>query len=90
VTFDVRAGLVTTEGARRYGVVFSDTGEVDAAATEKLRKKLASERGASKLFDRGGSIDELKARCKEETGLEPPERPKFPESIKRETVDAVG
>ncbi len=32
---------------------------------------MASERGAKKLFDRGfESIDELKARCKAETGLE--------------------
>jgi hypothetical protein len=31
-----------------------------------------------KLFDRGfDSIDELKSRCLAETGLAPPEQPKF-------------
>ena len=30
-----RAGLVTVEGARRYGVVVDGDGKLDAAATEK-------------------------------------------------------
>jgi hypothetical protein len=39
---------------------------------------MASERGEKKLFDRGfDTIEKLKARCKEETGLEPPKQPQF-------------
>ncbi|GIT35104.1 MAG: hypothetical protein Ct9H300mP4_14230 [Gammaproteobacteria bacterium] len=39
---------------------------------------MAKSRGKTKLFDKGfTSITELKQRCKEETGLEPPATPKF-------------
>jgi hypothetical protein len=35
-----------------------------------------------KLFDRGfDSIDELKARCRKETGLEPPRQPQFSQRV---------
>jgi N-methylhydantoinase B len=78
VKFDVEAGLVTREGARRYGVVLKDDDTVDEAATVALRKKMAAERGPRKLFDRGfESIEELKSRCKAETGLEAPQQPQF-------------
>jgi N-methylhydantoinase B len=77
VEFDVRAGLVSVEGARRYGVVVSEDFVVDGVATEALRKTMTEERGDTMLFDRGGTIDELKARCLEETGLEPPVTPVF-------------
>ena len=53
-------------------------GKADAGATRALRARMAQERGAVKLFDRGfASIDELKGRCKAETGLEPPVQPQF-------------
>jgi len=78
VKFDVEAGLVTSEGARRYGVVLNDDDSVDEKATTTLRRKMADERGVKQLFDRGfDTIDELKARCKAETGLEPPQQPQF-------------
>src|SRR6185437_6721464 len=78
VEFDVDAGLVTAQGAKRYGVVIDSLGVVDEAATKALRAKMAKERGAVKLFDRGfESIEELKLRCFAETGLLPPEQPKF-------------
>ena len=78
VQFDVDAGLVTREGARRYGVVLKDDLSVDEAATSALRKRMATERGVKQLFDRGfETIDELKSRCKAETGLEPPQQPQF-------------
>jgi hypothetical protein len=39
---------------------------------------MASERGPTKLFDRGfESIEELKRRCLLETGLAPPAQPQF-------------
>ena len=74
---DVARRLVTVEGARRYGVVIGDDGSVDADATAALREELRAGRGEVELFNRGGSIDELKARCLEETHLEPPVDPSF-------------
>jgi N-methylhydantoinase B len=59
-------------------VVLNADGTVDTAATASLRQELAAQRGEKKLFDRGfDSIEELKARCKAETGLEPPAQPQF-------------
>ena len=76
---DVRRGLVTKDGAKRYGVVLNEDLTVDMRATEALRAKLSAERGEPKMFDRGfDSIAELKARCKAETGLEPPADPGLP------------
>lgn len=83
VLFDVNAGLVSVAGARRYGVVIED-GVVDQAGTETLRAELTKNRGAASLFDRGGSIEELKGRCKDETGLEPPAAPTFQKKRRRE------
>jgi N-methylhydantoinase B len=78
VAFDVAAGLVTVDGARRYGVVITKSGEVEAGATEALRAEMRAKRGPKKIFDRGfESIEELKARCKAETGFEPPRTPVF-------------
>lgn len=77
VHFDVVAGLVTADGAKRYGVVLDEKLNVDEKATAALREKMAKERGDTKLFDFGGTIKELKARCREETGLEPPRTPTF-------------
>jgi N-methylhydantoinase B len=69
---EIRQGLVTAEGAKAYGVVADTEGVVDATATEKLR---ASMMGSNLLFDRGGEIEELRARCKAETGLDAPKPP---------------
>ncbi|MDE0489093.1 MAG: hydantoinase B/oxoprolinase family protein, partial [Gammaproteobacteria bacterium] len=77
VGFDVAAGLVSVDGARRYGVVCNEDGEVDDGATEKLRSDMATERGDTLLFDFGGTTEELKARCEEETGLPAPAAPEF-------------
>ncbi|MEM8756083.1 MAG: hydantoinase B/oxoprolinase family protein, partial [Pseudomonadota bacterium] len=77
VLADVKRGLVTETGARRYGVVVAD-GAVDEAATAELREAMAGRRGDTKLFDRGfESIEELKSRAKAETGFEPPADPVF-------------
>jgi N-methylhydantoinase B len=77
VQFDVKAGLVSIEGARRYGVVLTELIQTDEDATVVLREKMAEERGDTQLFDRGGTIEELKARCLAETGLQPPVAPTF-------------
>ena len=83
VEFDVRAGLVSTEGARRYGVVIDENHTVDQQGSNLLREEMALARGDPKLFDFGGTIEELKARCKQETGLEPPSQPQFQQWVTR-------
>jgi N-methylhydantoinase B len=51
---------------------------VDRAATEALRADLTARRGDEiPLFNRGGSIEDIKARCLEETHLPAPEAPAF-------------
>jgi N-methylhydantoinase B len=77
VAFDVEAGLVSREGAKRYGVVIKSNGSVDDKATKALRAKLAKKRGKTKLFDFGGSVAELKKNCLKETGLPAPATPVF-------------
>ena len=77
VAQDVARGLVTVEGARSYGVVVTDAG-ADSAATEALRGEMRAARGEiTEIFNFGGSIEEIKARCAEETHLEPPVAPVF-------------
>jgi len=80
---DVERRLVTAAGAQRYGVVIDAEGRVDAAATESLREKMRAERGAIEVFNRGGTIEELKARCLEETHLQPPVDPSFTQKQKK-------
>jgi N-methylhydantoinase B len=68
-------GLVSAEGARRYGVVLAD-GAVDAAATEALRATLRSARADTlPLFNFGPDIETLRANCLAETGLPAPKQP---------------
>jgi N-methylhydantoinase B len=87
VEFDVQAGLVTPEGAHAYGVVIGDDLVADVHATQALRAKLRAERKTVNLFDRGfESIDELKARCRQETGLEPPRQPQFAQRLRARKV----
>ena len=85
VVFDVEAGLVSLHGAKRYGVVLQSLRdgevEIDEAATARLRQRIARERGPVQLFDRGGSIEEFLARCEQETGLDAPRPPRFPDWI---------
>ena len=73
VGLDVRRGLVTVQGAARYGVVASANGTVDVAATASLRSSLRSERGPLLMFNRGGEIEDLRASCLVETGLPAPQ-----------------
>ena len=82
VLTDVNRGLVTVEGAKRYGVVIK-AGKVDKAATTRLRKSMEGKVSAE-LFNRGfTSIDELKARCLKETGFEAPLAPVFSNQLAR-------
>jgi N-methylhydantoinase B len=75
VAREVREGLVTEDGAGRYGVVVVN-GQVDADATARLRERLRSERGnAHEVFNFGPPIEELRKRCEAETGLAAPRQP---------------
>ncbi len=74
---DVNRRLVSVEGAKRYGVVIND-GAIDEPATKALRVDMLEQRGDSEeLFNYGGTIEELRARCKEETGMDAPVAPTF-------------
>ena len=67
----MRDGLISAEKAEReYGVLIGD-----AAGTERLRDRMRADRGEPADFDFGLPIDEILARAKEETGLDPPVRP---------------
>jgi len=77
VRADVERSLVTAKGARRYGVVIAGDGSVDEAATQQLREEMRTRRGEPEMFNFGGTIEELKSRCKAETHLDPPQTPTF-------------
>jgi N-methylhydantoinase B len=81
VARDVARGLVTAEGAKRYGVVIGASGALDTAATEALRARLSAGRTELPLFDFGGTVEELKARAHAETGHAAPRTPVFPRWI---------
>lgn len=75
---EIIQGLVTPDGAKAYGVVANDQGVIDSAATEALRSKMRSERGALPLFNYGPGIETLRANCEAETGLKAPVQPVWP------------
>ena len=74
VEYDCLRGLVSSQGAKRYGVVL-ENGKVNEEETKNLRDKLKNERGDIDLFNFGGTIDEIKSSAREETHLEPPVSP---------------
>ncbi len=75
VALEVRRGLVTEAGAGHYGVVVA-AGVVAVAATDALRASMRAERpSVLPVFDMGPGLDEILARCEEETGLPAPTRP---------------
>ncbi len=94
VAFDAKAGLVTIEGARRYGVVLNDDFTVDEKKTKALRGRMAKKRGKPNIFDFGGSIEQLKANCEKETGHAAPRQPEFQswalETVKKSRKKAAG
>jgi len=74
---DVERRLVTPKGAERYGVIIADDGSLDAAATDALRAKLITAREDKPMFNFGGSVEEIRARCETETSLPAPVKPEF-------------
>jgi N-methylhydantoinase B len=78
VAKDVDRGLVSIAGALRYGVVMRDRLNIDSAASDKLRAEMrAADADRTEIFNRGGTIEQLKALCFEQTGLVPPRAPEF-------------
>ena len=86
VALDAKRGIITADGARRYGVVLTGDLKVDEQGTQALRRTMASERGETSLFNFGGTVDELKARCKADTHLDPPSAPVFQKWMGRSDV----
>ncbi len=78
---EIVQGLVTPEGARHYGVVAHEKGAIDEAATNALRTEMREQRDELPLFDYGPSIEELRSRCEEETGLKPPVQPVWHQAL---------
>ena len=76
VALEVRRGLVSDQGARRYGVIVGSDNTLDPAATTALRDEIRSTRiGELPVFDMGPGLDQLLERCQEETGLPAPKAP---------------
>ncbi|RRN66027.1 hydantoinase B/oxoprolinase family protein [Caulobacter sp. 602-1] len=84
VALEVTQGLVTVEGARRYGVVIADGG-LDASATSALRSRMRAARPAEQgVFNYGPDLETLRRNCLAETGLEPPKPPIRPTRLAAE------
>ncbi len=81
VALEIRRGLVSASGAARYGVVLDAAGAVDTQATAALRARLAADRPAPEIFDRGPSLDRLRATCLAETGLPAPAPPTWRQAL---------
>ncbi|MDP1712866.1 MAG: hydantoinase B/oxoprolinase family protein [Candidatus Nanopelagicaceae bacterium] len=76
VALEIRRGLVSVEGALRYGVVCDANGVVDETATTALRDKLKSERVYPiPTFNMGPPLATILERAFEETGLHAPMKP---------------
>lgn len=74
---EIEQGLVTVQGARAYGVVIADDGNVNAGETERLRAEMRDRRGEIQVFDFGPDMDTLRSRCEAETGLPAPKQPRW-------------
>jgi len=74
---DINRRLVTSDGAKRYGVIIAADGSVDISATEELRAELKESRGETALFNFGGDIENIRSQCEKETHLPAPVKPTF-------------
>jgi len=76
LSLEVRRGLVTSEGALRYGVVCDENGVLDDAATKQLRDKITAGRVYPlPTFNMGPPLATILERAFEETGLHAPMKP---------------
>jgi len=83
VAKEVRQGLVSAEGARRYGVVVAADGTMDPRASTALRDAMSAKRGETlPVFNFGPGIEALRESCEAETGLPAPQPPVWqPQSL---------
>lgn len=76
MALEVHRKLVTVEGARiAYGTVVNDDFTVNEAENEALRAQMRMDRSQiseASIYDRGGSLEQLRETCLEETGLDAP------------------
>lgn len=85
IEYDLESGLLTPAGARRFGaVVAADGVSVDRSASLTLRARTNDSAGTNELFNFGGAIADIIARCEAETGLAPPAPPVFANTRERE------
>ena len=78
VALEVTRGLVTSDGALRYGVVCNASGKVNEDATKKLRKEMQAKRPKkTPVFNKGRDMKTIMATCEEETHLTAPRPPVF-------------
>ena len=76
VALEVRRGLVSVEGAARYGVHCDGAGVVDLDATERSREAIRAARPDElPTFDMGPPLEVILERALEETGLPAPRTP---------------
>lgn len=78
VKLEIEQGLLTTDGAKDFGVVIAEDGSVDSGATEALRTEMtAAIPQSDSPFNFGPDIETLRANCMEETGLPAPVQPSY-------------
>ena len=82
VAKEIVQGLVTSAGARNYGVVADAEGVLDLPATLALRTSMSAARPAvMPLFNYGPSLEELRATSVAETGLPAPKQPRWDHAL---------
>ena len=78
VVADVKRGLVSADGARRYGVVVGADGNLDEGATQTLRGEIKAKQPAKNpVFDLGPPLKKTLANAEKETRLKAPSPPVF-------------
>ncbi len=81
VAREAACGLMSIQGARRYGVALTQDLKADETGTKRLRKTMAARRKRMPIFDFGPPIETLRRTCLKQTGLPAPVPPRFPRSI---------
>ena len=77
VEFDVRAGLVSIDGAKRYGVVMNADMTVDEKKTKALRAKMAKQRVRSKCLIAAVTLPSSSTAVRKKLVLSPHGEPEF-------------
>jgi hypothetical protein len=96
VAREVREGLVSRDGALRYGVVLTDALEVEADATATLRAEMVAQKAAKGAeegafeINRGGTLAELFERCEEEVRFWCFWRPREPLKLNCDLMQQTG